>query len=84
VPSPLTGAGQVQALAALTATAGELREGGYAGDTDVPRPSTAAAAPEKPEDLLASTRGSAVWWGLLGGGALLLAVLARPLLARRR
>ncbi len=84
VPSPLTGAGQVQALAALTATAGELRAGGYAGDTDVPRPSTAAAAPEEPEDLLATTRGSAVWWGLLGGGALLLAVLARPLLARRR
>ena len=84
VPSPLTGAGQVQALAALTATAGELREGGYAGDTDVPRPSTAAAAPQEPEDLLATTRGSAVWWGLLGGGALLLAVLARPLLARRR
>ncbi|CAB4763355.1 unannotated protein [freshwater metagenome] len=84
VPSPVTGAGQVQALAALTATAGELRAGGYAGDTDVPRPSTAAAAPEEPEDLLATTRGSAVWWGLLGGGALLLAVLARPLLARRR
>jgi len=84
VRSPLTGAGQVQALAALTATAGELREGGYAGDTVVPRPTTAAAAPEEPEDLLATTRGSAVWWGLLGGGALLLAVLARPLLARRR
>lgn len=84
VPSPLTGAGQVQALDALTATAGELRAGGYAGDTEVPRPSTAAAAPQEPEDLLATTRGSAVWWGLLGGGALLLAVLARPLLARRR
>lgn len=84
VPSPLTGAGQVQALDALTATAGEIRAGGYAGDTEVPRPSTAAAAPQEPEDLLATTRGSAVWWGLLGGGALLLAVLARPLLGRRR
>lgn len=84
VPSPLTGAGQVQALDALTATAGELRSGGYAGDTEVPGPSAAAAAPEAPEDLLATTRGSAVWWGLLGGGALLLAVLARPLLSRRR
>ena len=83
VPSPLTGAGQVQALDALTATPGELRSGGYAGDTAVPASSTTASPPEEPDDLLAGTRGSAVWWGLVGGAALLLSLLLRPLLARR-
>lgn len=83
VPSPLTGAGQVQALEALTATAGELRSGGYAGDTTVPAPRTTASAPAEPEDLLAGTRGSAVWWGLIGGAALLLSLLLRPLLTHR-
>lgn len=84
VASPLTGAGQVQALEALTATAGELRSGGYAGDTAVPASTTTASAPREADDLLAGTRGSAVWWGLVGGGALLLSLLLRPLLARRR
>ena len=40
--------------------------------------------PKKPDDVLASTRKDAVWWGLLGGGVLLFAVLVRPVLARRR
>jgi membrane-anchored mycosin MYCP len=83
VPSPLTGAGRVQAFDALTATPGELRSGGYAGDTTVPASSTTASPPEEPADLLAGTRGSAVWWGLVGGAALLLSLLLRPLLARR-
>jgi membrane-anchored mycosin MYCP len=83
VPSPLTGAGRVQALDGMTATPGELRSGGYAGDTTVPASSTTASPPDEPTDLLAGTRGSAVWWGLVGGAALLLSLLLRPLLARR-
>ena len=34
-------------------------------------------------DVLAATRRHAVWWGLLGGGALLVAVVLRPVLSRR-
>ena len=42
------------------------------------------AVPEEPDDVLASTRENAVWWGLVGGGTLLLALVLRPVLARRR
>lgn len=35
-------------------------------------------------DVLAGTKHHAVWWGLVGGGALLLALVLRPLLSRRR
>lgn len=43
-----------------------------------------AEPPGAHEDLLASTRRDAVWWGLAGGCALVVALLLRPVLARRR
>lgn len=43
-----------------------------------------AKAPPPARDVLAETRHDALWWGLLGGGALVLALLLRPVLARRR
>ena len=43
-----------------------------------------ATAPEPAPDLLATTRDNAIWWGLIGGGLLVVALLLRPMLARRR
>ena len=43
-----------------------------------------ARAPRAEADVLADTRRDAVWWGLAGGGALVIALLLRPVLARRR
>jgi membrane-anchored mycosin MYCP len=49
-----------------------------------PDPHLRATAPVPSDDLLAGTRDDAVWWGLVGGGVLLLALILRPMLARRR
>ena len=43
-----------------------------------------AQAPRPEADVLADTRHDAVWWGLAGGGALVVAMLLRPVLASRR
>jgi membrane-anchored mycosin MYCP len=43
-----------------------------------------ARAPRPEADVLAETRRDAVWWGLAGAGALVIALLLRPVLARRR
>ena len=43
-----------------------------------------AQAPRPEADVLADTRRDAVWWGLAGGSALVVAMLLRPVLARRR
>ena len=56
------------------------------GDLDRDRPERStippAAAPDPELDLLAAAREDAVWWGLVGGGAVVLALLLRPI-ARR-
>nr|WP_246300044.1 S8 family serine peptidase [Nocardioides panaciterrulae] len=83
-PTPLEGAGVVQPVEALTRPLHADRDGQLTGtrpDDDGPGRAT---APEPQADVLAATRDHAVWWGLLGGGALLLALLARPVLAGRR
>ena len=41
-------------------------------------------APRAAPDPVAGTLSDARWWGLVGGAALVVALLARPLLARRR
>lgn len=79
----LTGYGVVQPLEALDRPLAPASDGTLAyaaADTDQPR----ATAPEPTEDLLASTRDDAVWWGLIGGGILVVALLLRPVLSRRR
>jgi membrane-anchored mycosin MYCP len=83
MPDRLAGAGDVQAYDAITRPLA-LDESGAAEQT-APEPDTQVYAAPSPEpDVLASTRRDAVWWGLLGGGALLLALVLRPVLARRR
>lgn len=82
-PTPMTGAGVVQPAEALTrllapAPDGEVERTVAQADDGGP-----AAAPEEPVDLLAGARHDAVWWGLIGGGVLVLALLLRPVLARR-
>ena len=83
-PTPLQGAGVVQPVEALTRALHPDRHGAVPlAEPDQGR-TPRASAPEPESDVLAATREHAVWWGLLGGGALLLALLLRPVLARRR
>jgi len=71
-----TGAGVVQAYAAVTRPLGpEGATGGSVKRADVAPPAA---------DVLAGTRHDAMWWGLLGGGALILGLVLRPLLTRRK
>jgi membrane-anchored mycosin MYCP len=83
-PTEFQGAGVVQPLAALTRPLHPDRSGELSMSTAVENGNRRATAPEPEADVLAATRDHAVWWGLLGGGALLLALLLRPVLARRR
>lgn len=79
----LTGYGVVQPLEALTRPMTPAEDGTLAraaADVSTPR----ATAPEPKDDLLADTVDDAVWWGLIGGGVLVVALLLRPVLSRRR
>ncbi len=83
-PDTALGRGVVQPLNALTSPIrpdrrGELGAGPI--DDQVVAP---AVLPEPEPDVLASTRRHALWWGLAGGGALVIALLLRPVLSRRR
>lgn len=83
-PTKFRGAGVVQPFEALTRALHPDRSGDLSLSTPVDDGNRRATAPEPEADVLAATREHAVWWGLLGGGALLLALLLRPVLARRR
>ena len=83
IPNSLVGAGEVSAYAALTRPLTMDEEGGMDPTAAQGEPQR-LAAPEDEPDLLAATRRNAVWWGLLCGGVLLLALVLRPVLARRR
>jgi membrane-anchored mycosin MYCP len=84
VPNPLVGAGTVQAMDALTRPMDIAPDGTDEGAGSVEHEPQVLSVPPEPDDLLASTRHDAVWWGLVGGGVLLLALVLRPVLARRR
>jgi membrane-anchored mycosin MYCP len=83
VTTRLTGHGVAQPVEALqrplTFERGGIPETSET-DSTVPR----ARAPRPEADVLEDTRRDALWWGLAGGGALAIALLLRPLLARRR
>lgn len=79
-----TGFGVIQPVEALTRDLTISRDGEVAGAEPQPQKATAAAAPDPPTDRYADARKSFVWWGLLAGGALVLAALLRPLFVRRR
>ncbi|TYL54891.1 hypothetical protein FXB39_04600 [Nocardioides sp. BGMRC 2183] len=80
-PSPFTGQGVIQPIAALDRRPGAWAEDAGAASTEEAR---RAPAPRKPADVLAETRSEAVWWGLVCGGLLVVALTLRPVLARRR
>ncbi len=82
VRSPLLGAGVVQAEEALARGLQQIGPDGT-GSTRAEVGGDPASAPQPEPDLLAAIRDDAVWWGVLGGGALLLALVLRPVLARR-
>ena len=85
LPNTLVGAGQVQAMDALTRPMDvDADTGEDNGAGSVEHEPQLLTVPEEPDDVLASTRERAVWWGVIGGGVLLLALLLRPVLARRR
>jgi membrane-anchored mycosin MYCP len=83
-PTVLTGAGVVQPAEAMTRPLSPDRSGrierAVAEQDQVPR----ATAPDPREDPLDLVLEQMVWWGLIGGAGLVLALLLRPLLARRR
>ncbi|WP_028642858.1 S8 family serine peptidase [Nocardioides sp. URHA0020] len=83
-PTPLTGAGIVQPYEALTRPLAPERSGEVERTVVQTDDDSRVTAPEPATDLLASTRHNAVWWGLIGGGLLVVALMLRPVLARRR
>lgn len=83
-PTPLTGYGVVQPYEALTRPLKPSKTGKVERTVVRTETDTQATAPEPADDLLASTKENAVWWGLIGGGLLVVALMLRPVLARRR
>lgn len=83
-PTTATGAGVLQPVEALTQRLAPTRRGAV---DDMPRenlPQPQVSAPVAETDPLTATLGDARWWGLFGGATLVVALLVRPLLARRR
>jgi membrane-anchored mycosin MYCP len=80
----LTGHGIIQPLEALLRPLQPAKDGELPTSEVRDRDNVPVAVPESEPDLLASTRENAVWWGLVGGGALVVAIVLRPVLARRR
>jgi membrane-anchored mycosin MYCP len=83
-PTPLAGAGVVQPYEALTRPLDPARDGTVERARTQEDDHVRATAPEPEPDVLATTRDDAVWWGLIGGGILVVALLLRPVLSRRR
>ncbi|MEP9362609.1 S8/S53 family peptidase [Nocardioides sp. CN2-186] len=83
-PTPLTGAGVVQPYEALTRPLDPGAKGDVERTVTQADVHPEATAPVPAPDVLAETRDDAVWWGLIGGGLLVVALLLRPVLARRR
>ena len=82
VPNRLLGAGEVQPYDALTRPLALSADGAAEQTASVPDGGRHHAPVPQP-DVLAGVRDDAVWWGLLGGGAVVLALVLRPLLSRR-
>ncbi|MGI8646375.1 MAG: S8 family serine peptidase [Nocardioides sp.] len=83
-PTVLTGAGVVQPSEALSRPLRPGRGGEVVTNAEEEDTNPRATAPVPPADRLAQTRRNAVWLGLLGGSALAIAALLRPLLRSTR
>ena len=82
--SRLTGAGVVQPLEALTRPMTVTRTGTVVAAVDEASQLPPARAPRPEADPMGSMRDNAVWWGLLSGGLIVLAMLMRPIITRLR
>lgn len=80
----LAGAGTVQPLEALTRVLEISRSGRLKATTSEHPDVDPVRAPEPAPDPLAGIRHQGLWWGLVGGAALVVAALLRPLISRRR
>lgn len=78
------GAGVVQPVEALTRPLSPSREGQVPRDPVGGDGAAPAVAPEPAYSAVPEVRDAARWWALAGGALLVLAMVARPLVARRR
>jgi membrane-anchored mycosin MYCP len=83
-PDTRVGKGVVQPLEALGRPLAPAEDGTLPLSSLPEQTATPAELPVPEPDVLASTREDAVWWGLLGGGVLVVLALVRPVLTRRR
>jgi membrane-anchored mycosin MYCP len=83
-PTKLTGVGVVQPVEALTRPLKPAADGQVSDTRSARDENPRARAPEPDVDTLASLRHTALWAAMIGGAALLLALMLRPVLARRR
>lgn len=83
VTTKVSGHGVAQPLEALRRPI-TFQKGGAPETSETNNTVLKARAPRPAADVLEDTRRDAVWWGLAGGGALVIAMLLRPVLARRR
>jgi membrane-anchored mycosin MYCP len=80
----LYGAGVPQPVDALTRVLTPKDDGAMATPAFRPREYPAADAPPPVRDPLGDLMDHSLWWAILGGAALVITVLLRPLLSRRR
>ena len=80
----LYGAGVPQPVDALTRVLHPRADGSLAPAQFRPREYPAAAAPPRSADPLGDVLERGMWWAILGGAAIVMTALLRPLLSRRR
>lgn len=83
-PNAYGGAGVVQPVEALTRVLEVAPDGTVTTSTTLPGETVEARAPRAPEDHLGVSRSEFLWWGLLAGAALALALVVRPATSRWR
>jgi membrane-anchored mycosin MYCP len=83
-PSRLVGAGMVQPYEAMTRPLEVSRTGTVAAAAEEPSRLAPARAPQPEVAPFGSMRDDAVWWGLLCGAVIVLALLMRPIIVRLR
>lgn len=81
--SATDGHGMIQPYEALTAVLDVARDGTLRNAGDSERATYVAPHPDQQQDTLAGSRSRMLWWGVGAGGVLSLALMLRPLTARR-